>query len=330
MRVARHFFCATLLLLWISPVFATVTVTSPTSGSTVASPVEFKASATSSHPVTFMRIYVDNQSVYGIAAASFSTSVSMAAGSHNITVQAWDSSGLIQKNSFTIKVNTVATGPVIPSNALVYSQIEDMTNWQSCDTCAGAGGNGSTNPHWMAQFQTTPSLDGSSAEFFLGGSTPYSDALWWKQLGPQPAVTHFVYDLYFYLKNESAPQALEFDVNQSVNSKKYIFGTECDFTGVRHWRVWDYTLHWQDTGVSCTQIQSANTWHHLVWEFQRTSDGHTHFINVWMDGVSHAVNRYYTPQPISVQELNTAFQMDLNSSATDYNVWVDKMKLSVW
>lgn len=322
-------FCTIILLFLSATAFATVTVTSPTSGSNVGSPVAFSASATSSHPVTFMRIYVDSVSVYGVAAASLKTAVTMAAGSHNITVQAWDSSGLVQKNSFKINV-TVASGPVIPSNALVFNQIDQMSGWQNCDTCAGAGGNGSTDPHWMAQFQTTPSLDGSSAEFFLGGSTPYASALWWKQLGPQPATSHFVYDLYFYLKNAAAPQALEFDMNQSVNSKKYIFGTECDFTGLKHWRVWDYTLHWQDTGVSCTQFQTANTWHHLIWEFERTSDGHTHFINVWMDGVRYSVNRFYTPQPISVQELNTAFQMDGNKLMTNYSVWLDKVKLSVW
>src|ERR1051326_7343452 len=328
MRVLK-LFCTSLVLFVSSVGLATVSVSSPTSGSTVASPVPFTASATSSHPVSYMMIYVDNKSVYGIAAASLKTSVSRAAGSHNVTVQAWDSTGLVQKKSFALNV-TVASGPVIPSTALVYSQIENMSGWQSCDKCAGAGGNGSTDPHWMAQFQTTPSLDGSSAEFFLGGSTAYSAALWWKQLGPQPAISHLVYDLYFYLKNAAAPQALEFDVNQSVNSKKYIFGTECDFTGLRHWRVWDYTLHWQDTGVPCTQLQTANTWQHLIWEFQRTTDGHTHFINVWMDGTRYAVNRYYTPQPISVQELNTAFQMDGNKYMTNYNVWLDKIKLSVW
>lgn len=329
MRVLKSL-CTTLVLFLSAAAFATVTVSSPTSGGTVDSPVPFTASATSSHPVTYMMIYVDNTSAYGTAAASLKTSVSMTAGSHNVTVQCWDSSGLVQKKSFTINV-TVATGPVIPANALVYNQIENMSAWQSCDKCAGPGGNGSIDPHWMAQFQTTPSLDGSSAEFFLGGATPYSSALWWNQLGPQPGTSHFVYDLYFYLNDPTAPQALEFDVNQSVNGKKYIFGTECDFKGtLKHWRVWDYNLHWQDTGIACTQVQTANVWHHVIWEFERTSTGHTHFINVWMDGVSHAVNRFYNPQPISVQELNTAFQMDGNSQMTNYYVWLDKMKLSVW
>lgn len=315
-----------LLFAFLPSAFAGVTVTSPTSGTTVSSPVHVVASATSSHPITFMRIYVDYTSVYGVAASSVNTYVTLASGGHNMTVQAWDSTGAVFKSSLTI---TVQSGSGIPSTATVFSQIEDMTGWQNCDSCAGAGGTGPTAPHWMAQYQTTPSLDGSSAEFFLGGSTAYSNALWWKQLGAIDSVTHFVYDLNFYFVNASAPQALEFDVNQSVNSHKYIFGTECDFTGVKHWKTWDYYLHWQDTGIPCTAL-TAKVWHHLVWEFERTSGGKTHFIAVTVDGVRTSINRYYNPAPSSVRELNVAFQMDGNKYMTDYNVWLDKVKLSVW
>jgi hypothetical protein len=274
-----------------------------------------------------MRIYVDNASVYVAAAKSIDTNVTIANGSHSITVQAWDSAGHVYKSAFSI---TVQTSSVIPPTATVFSKVEEMTNWQSCDVCAGAGGNGPTTPHWMAQFQTSPSLDGASAEFFVGGSTPYAAALWWKQLGPIDSVTHFVYDMNFYLTDSTAPQALEFDVNQSVNGKKYIFGTECDFHGNQTWRVWDSSLHWQDTGVSCAAAHSAKVWHSLRWEFERTSGGHTHFIAVTVDGVRKSVDRFYNPQASSVRELNLAFQMDGNSTMTDYKVWLDKVKLSVW
>ena len=319
-----------LVLLLVSVASAGVTVSSPSSGSSVGSPVHFVAQATSSSsstPITSMRIYVDNASVYVAAAKSIDTNVTIANGSHSITVQAWDSAGHVYKSAFSI---TVQTSSVIPPTATVFSKVEEMTNWQSCDVCAGAGGNGPTTPHWMAQFQTSPSLDGASAEFFVGGNTPYAAALWWKQLGPIDSVTHFVYDMNFYLTDSTAPQALEFDVNQSVNGKKYIFGTECDFHGNQTWRVWDSSLHWQDTGVSCAAAHSAKVWHSLRWEFERTSGGHTHFIAVTVDGVRKSVDRFYNPQASSVRELNLAFQMDGNSTMTDYKVWLDKVKLSVW
>jgi len=275
-----------------------------------------------------MRIYVDNVSVYGAAVKSIDTNLAIASGSHSAVVQAWDSAGTAYKSS-TLSL-TVKSGSVIPSTATVFSQVEDRTNWQSCDACAGANGNGPATPHWMAQFQTTPSLDGSSAEFFVGGTTPYGAALWWKQLGPIDSATHFVYDMSFYLTDVTAPQALEFDVNQSVNGKKYIFGTECDFHGTKTWRIWDTTLHWQDTGVSCTAAQTAKVWHSLRWEFERTGGDHMHFIAVTVDGVRRSINRYYSPKASSVRELNVAFQMDGKNTMTDYHVWVDKIKLSAW
>jgi hypothetical protein len=319
------------LLLIGSVAFAGVTVSSPAAGVTAASPVHFVAQASpasSANRITFMRIYVDNVSVYGAAVKAIDTSLSVAAGSHSVVVQAWDSAGTVYRSS-ALGI-TVQAGSVIPPTATVFSKIEEMTNWQSCDACAGAGGNGPPTPHWMAQFQTTPALDGASTEFFVGGTNPYGAALWWKQLGPIDSVTHLVYDMNFYFTDAAAPQAMEFDVNQSVGGKKFIFGTECDFHGAKTWRVWDTISHWQDTGVSCSAAQTAKVWHSLRWEFQRTSDSRMHFIAVTVDGVRRVVDRYYRPQASSVRELNVAFQMDGNSTMIDYNVWVDKIKLSVW
>ena len=207
--------------------------------------------------------------------------------------------------------------------------IDQMSGWYSCDACAGAGGTGSTNTHWMKQNIASPSLDGRSAQFFLGGSTPYSNALWWKPLTAQPAAHHFVYDLWFYLKNATAPQALEFDVNQAVNGFWYIFGTECSMKSTKTWQVWDYNLHWVNTGISCMGF-SAYTWHHLIWELERTTSGKTHFISFTLDGVKHYVNHYHTPKSSSSSKLTVAFQMDGNKYMTDYSVWLDKIKLTYW
>lgn len=213
----------------------------------------------------------------------------------------------------------------------VFSHIEQMTNWASCDVCSGAGGNGSTTVHWQAQFQATPSLSGASSQLYYGGPAAYSSALWWKQLGALPTASHFTYDLQFYLADITAPQAMEFDVNQSLGGKKYVFGTECDLRGTYkgYWRVYDAKLHWQNTGVACAGITGAK-WHHLTWELERTSDGHTHFIAVTVDGVRRVVNRYYTPQSSSAKELNVAVQTDGNKYGSAYSLWVDDITLTAW
>src|SRR5689334_7450558 len=114
--------------------FAGVSVSSPAAGSTAGSPVHFVASATSAHPVTAMRIYVDNISVYLVSASKLDTLVTMSAGSHFVVVQAWDSTGAVFKTPLTLSVSgssptptptptpaPVAALPAPPSTAVVKS-----------------------------------------------------------------------------------------------------------------------------------------------------------------------------------------------------------------
>jgi len=51
---------------------------------------------------------------------------------------------------------------------------------------------------------------------------------------------------------------------------------------------------------------------------------------VTINGNKHYFNRSYSPRSSSVSEINVAFQMDLNGSATDYSVYLDKVKLTYW
>lgn len=87
-----------------------VTVCSPIAGSDVSSPVRFTAAAKSSLPITAMRIYIDNVSVYLIKATSLDVSLNVAAGKHNVVVQAWNSGGTVYKTPLTITVGTGAAG----------------------------------------------------------------------------------------------------------------------------------------------------------------------------------------------------------------------------
>jgi hypothetical protein len=181
----------------------------------------------------------------------------------------------------------------------------------------------------MSQNQSSPSIDGRATMFYLGSGKAYSDALWWKQLGPNPAVSHLVYDTYFYYTNAAAPQSLEFDVNQALNGYKYIFGTQCSLRGSHTWDVWDnINKRWRSTGIACSSLPTYK-WNHLVWELERVG-GKLHFISVTLNGVKHYVNRYYAPRASSTKELNLAFQMDGNYKQTAYKVWLDKTTLKAW
>jgi phosphatidylinositol-3-phosphatase len=81
-----------------------VTVCSPIAGSTDASPVHFVAAAKSTHPITAMRIYIDNVSKFTVDASSLNTSLAVVSGTHSVVVQAWDSSGAVFKTPLTIHV----------------------------------------------------------------------------------------------------------------------------------------------------------------------------------------------------------------------------------
>jgi hypothetical protein len=210
----------------------------------------------------------------------------------------------------------------------VYANVNAMGGWSNCGTCAGAGGNGPNVAHSITVNVSTPTMDGHSAHFWIGGTTPYADALWWKELGANPNVSHFTYDVYFYYKNASAVQALEFDTNQNVGGRRYIFGTQCD-VALRQWDVWNTaSAYWMHTGIACS-APPTYTWNHLTWEYERVN-GQTHFISVTLNGKTSYVNKYGGSRAAGGGELNVAFQMDENHGATNYDVWLDKLTLTAW
>lgn len=93
-----------------------VSITSPASGATVSSPVRFVATASGSSaaPISAMRIYVDNASLYTVNAASLNTSLALPSGTHNVTIVAWDSTG---------KAYTKAESVTVPGTAAVSSGV---------------------------------------------------------------------------------------------------------------------------------------------------------------------------------------------------------------
>ena len=221
----------------------------------------------------------------------------------------------------------------IPDDAIVKKAIQKLPNWEWCTkklnghTCAAGQGDATSS---MTPDQQDPSLSGSSSKFTLGGDTRYSNALWWKQMGTDKTSKHFVYDLYFYVDKPSAPQALEFDVNQGMDGVRYTWGTECSYRDSGHWDIWNPGAgEWVTTSVSCPEVE-ANTWHHLTWTLERV-DGKVHYISVKLDGKVSTVDKYFSAQQNWPGNIVTvAFQMDGNYRQDPYKVWLDNVTLSRW
>jgi phosphatidylinositol-3-phosphatase len=104
-----------------------VTIISPASGAIVSSPVKFVATASGSSaaPISAMRIYVDNASMFTVSSASLNTSLALPSGTHNVTIVAWDSTGkaYTKAESVTVSGATAAAGVTIisPANGTTVS-----------------------------------------------------------------------------------------------------------------------------------------------------------------------------------------------------------------
>jgi hypothetical protein len=208
-----------------------------------------------------------------------------------------------------------------------------MPGWQWCSAqlnhsvCAAGLGNATST---KTDHQASPSRDGSSSKFDIAGRTGYSNALWWKTLTPDSSVSHFVYDLWFYVDHPDFSQALEFDTNQTSGGTRWVFGTECNFKDTGKWDLWDgKSGKWVPSAVPCTPF-SANAWHHLVWQFERTGN-QVHYVSLSVDGQTISVDVYHDAQPnFSGEDIDVAFQMDGDSTQQSYNVWLDQVTLTQW
>ena len=103
------------------PTTSGVTISSPANGATVASPVHVVAAASSVNPITSMRIYVDNVSVFVVSANRIDTLVSMTTGKHTVVVQAWDSKGTVFKAQVAITVGTPPSPPPPPTTGVTVT-----------------------------------------------------------------------------------------------------------------------------------------------------------------------------------------------------------------
>ena len=298
-----------------------LSISTPMNGATVSSPVPIIATASPPDPIYTVRLYVDGFAVLYSPNTTLNQLIWMQNGQHTVEVVAEDKAGYIATTS--MNVNVVGQEP----GAL---NIQDRPNWVSCSaviansTCAAGLGVAEST---LSLHQSAPSLDGSAARFSLGGAHAYSNELYWIPLGGGDNVTHFTYDLWFYISDGSAPQSLEFDVNQAFGGTRWTWGTQCDFNDTHRWDIWDPLNEvWKPTSVPCDHFPS-NTWIHLIWHFERIGD-QVHYIDLSVADQNYTVDTYYGAQPNWTQEeIDIAFQMDGNYQQQPYSVWLDEVNL---
>jgi len=277
-----------------------------------------------------------------------------ASGSFPFAVAVSDATGDSSQNSLQITVSNSTTttgggsgGPSSGTNATIgqsFNNIQRSGGWEEYGQgppnfvdCAPSPCDGISFS--MIQGVSSPSMSGSSSEFHIGGSTPYSDALWNNHLiGPLssqgtfdsdgtlvPSLYMFTYDVYFFGADFSPSEALEFDINQFFDNMGFIWGHECRIDAGNAWDVWDsQNARWVSTGVPC--FLNANAWNHLTLQVQRTSDNQQVYQSITLNGVTNTLNWTFghgsTPGWYGI---TINYQMDGNYQQQPYNVYLDNL-----
>ena len=351
MKFGKLLVCLCALIL---PAVAGVTVNSPTNGATVGSSVHFVASAASpscSKGVSAMGIYTSpGVLAYVVNGTKLDTYVSLGAGTQYPVVQEWDNCGWSAKVQLTVNVGSSPSNNGSGGGKTFYN-LQHSNGWNGyallppnfpiCPTCTSTGSNVSWS--WV-QNVSSPSMDGMTTKSsYNGGTTQWADILWNNHLIGDfssqglpdfsktlaPSLHNFTYDVYFWIGNTSDSQALEFDINQFVGGKSYIWGHECRIDGGHEWDTWNNGQQkWVPSGVPCNP--KSNAWNHLTIQVQRTTDGHLLFKSITLNGNTATLNRYDTPTNTTWYGVTVNYQIDSDYYKTPYSVYLDKFTFSAW
>jgi hypothetical protein len=317
-----------------------VSVSSPANNSTVGTPVNFKATATTTcnKGVSAMGIYTaPYQLAYVVQGASMNYNLPLNPGTYDTVVEEWDACG----GAATTAVKITVSGS---SGGGSFSELQHSGGWSGAGQRAPNFINCSPSPcdnivFTMTQNIKSPSLSGESTQLYLAGSQGYGDGFWNNHLiGDQssqglpdnnhtlvPSLHNFTYDVYFYADNINLSQAVEFDINQFFNNQGYIWGHECRVAGGNEWDVWDnVNANWVPTGISCYPL--SNSWNHLTIQVQRTSNNQLLYQSITLNGQTNTVNQYYNPGSApGWYGVTVNYQEDGNSVQSPYSVYLDEL-----
>lgn len=320
-----------------------VSVSSPANNSTVSSPVNFRATATTScsKGVSSMGIYTASGVLaYVVSGDSMNYNLPMGAGKYSAVVEEWDGCGGASTAPITITVGAGSGG----SSGKSFSNLQHSGGWADFGQRAPTFVDCSPSPcdniaFSMTQGVKSPSMSGEATEMYLGGNEAYGDGLWNNHLigdgssqglpdsnhSLVPTLHNFTYDVYFWGSNLGAAQAVEFDINQFFDNLGFIWGHECRIAGGNEWDVWDnLNQRWVPTGVACNPVN--NSWNHLIIQVQRTSDNKLLYQSITLNGKTANLNQYYNPGSTpGWNGITINYQEDGNSQQSAYSVYLDEL-----
>jgi hypothetical protein len=222
--------------------------------------------------------------------------------------------------------------PTPTSNATVLNRVEESP-WLTCGNCGNTGATGATAAYFDTLGIAAPSEDGSSTQFSIAASVPYTNGYFYQSHTPvtrQINALTYEFDIYIPAGSENLPQGIEFECQQILNGWVYNFSWQALYPG-NQWRIFDYGLkRWDATGIALTRF-TPGSWHHIVSEYHNDTVAHTVLHDaLTVDGVRMPVNIMHNAffSGAVNNQFTNAVQLDSNSTAAAYGVFIDQMKIT--
>jgi hypothetical protein len=222
--------------------------------------------------------------------------------------------------------------PTPTGTATVINRVEESP-WLTCGNCGNTGATGATAAYTDTLGIATPSEDGSSTQFSIAASVPYTNGYFYQKHTPvaaQIGALTYEFDIYIPAGSETLPQGIEFECQQILDGWVYNFSWQALYPG-NQWRIFDYGLkRWDATGLALTRF-SPGTWHHIVAEYHNDTVAHTVLHDaLTVDGVRMPVNITHNAffSGAMNNQFTNAVQLDSNSTAAAYSVFIDQMKIT--
>jgi hypothetical protein len=174
----------------------------------------------------------------------------------------------------------------------------------------------------------TPSVDGNALQISLKSGKPYTGVLAYQNLSPDSIANTFDLELLFYFSDLASIQALEFSMNQLMNSERWEWAMQWQHIGDRspqqgsppNWRIWTGT-RWQDSGVM--QKLTAHVWYHFHLQ-GNIVDGQVHYLSFACDGPSRDLGQTFNPVSHNgTDNMAIGVQLDGNHNEDPYEVSID-------
>ena len=325
------------------PAYSSVTVTSPISGSQVASPFVLKAtaSACSGQAIASMGYSIDNSTNTTVVySTSVNATVSSTSGPHVLHVKSWGNQGASCVTDVAISVGSVSATPAaatnVPSTAIAVYGIQKQSYYWKNTSDQGTNGVASGT----MSMTSSPSISGSTRKFVTSYRNSGGERFW-TSFGVDTKAHNFLYDAYLYLDSTATDVAnIEMDMNQVIgNGQTIIYGFQCD----GYTNTWDYTTNagspenpvdqWVHSSVPCNPRNwTRNTWHHVQIAYSRDDNGNVTYKYVTLDGVQKNINET-VPSAFALgwgPTLLTNFQIDGLGGYGTANTYVDKLTVYRW